>query len=329
MIWPSVAANDRSVIAEITEKGVKLCRPTGEHAQRCVTARKNGNLLPACRVGDTVERNQIIAAVVPVVLNLDCPEDVGEEFFRERLSSVALSERYAAAKALRFRGYEQSRQALSERLADTDEYIYVRLEAAAALAAHGFQEGWDFLATSQASEFAQVQLETIIVLSEIPARQSQELLIAALADNTRHEEIRAGAAWALGEFHTVEVGRALTETFDQASLDIKVEAARALLRIAPDQIPLLVSLIKTSPEARRDGLAWVLARQGGFNPAEIINPPTDDNLRRWAGYVLGYGKDKFLEASVEAVCHSDPEVYFSASVLWQLLASWINELKEY
>ena len=329
VIWPSVAANEKAVVNQVTTTGLQLCAVEGGRPQRCVTARKCGALLPLCQVGDTVERHQIVAAVVPAVLQLQCPDDVGENFFKERLSSVALSERYGAAKALRFRGFQESRQALSERLADTVEDVYVRLEAAAALAARGFQEGWAFLTNSVASEFAQVQLETIIVLSEIRAPQSQELLIAALADRSRREEIRAGAAWALGEFHTDVAGRVLTETFDQASLDIKVEAARALLRIAPDLMPLLLDLIRSSPEARRDGLAWVLARQGDFDPAAIIRQPTDDNLRRWAGYILGYGKERFLETWVEAVCRSDPEVYFSASVLWQLLASWIHELKEY
>jgi len=329
VIWPSVAANEKSVVSEITEKGIRLCADTGFHTQRCVTARKSGHLLPLCRAGETVERNQIVAAVVPAILRLDCPDDVGEGFFKEKLSSSALSERYAAAKALRFRGFEQSKQSLSERLTDSSEDIYVKLEAAAALAAHGFEEGWSYLESSLSSEFAQVQLETIIVLSEIPALKSQELLIGALADSSRHEEIRAGAAWALGEFHTDAAGRALTETFGQTSLDVKVEAARALLRIAPDQTPLLLNLIRNSPEGRRDGLAWVLARQGEFDPGEIVHRPTDDNLRRWAGYILGYGREHFLDASVEVVCHTDPEVYFSASVLWQLLSSWIHELKEY
>ena len=121
----------------------------------------------------------------------------------------------------------------------------------------------------------------------------------------------------------------MTDTFDQTNLDIKVEAARALLKIASDRIPLLLDLIRTSPESRRDGLAWVLARNGDFDPSEIIKNQEDDNLRRWAAYILGYGRDQFLEASVEAVCHSDPEVYFSASVLWQMLSSWIHDLKEY
>ena len=329
VIWPSVAANEKAVVNQVTATGIQLCAIEGGHPQRCVTARKGGELLPLCRVGDTVERNQIVAAVVPAVLQLRCPDDVGENFFKERLSSAALSERYAAAKALRFRGFQESKEVLSQRLADTAEDIYVKLEAAAALAAYGFEEGWAFLTNSVSSEFAQVQLETIIVLSEIVAPQSQALLIGALADRSRHEEIRAGAAWALGEFHTDEAGRALTETFDLASLEIKVEAARALLRIAPDQKPLLLELIRNSPEARRDGLAWVLARDGAFDPAEIVRQPTDDNLRRWVGYIVGYGKERFLESSIEEVCKSDPEVYFSASVLWQLLVSWIHELKEY
>jgi hypothetical protein len=329
VIWPSAIANEKSCVCDVTPTGIQLKPLSGGRSQRCKTARKNGQMLTLCKPGDIVERNQIIAAVVPTLLNLKCPDDVGENYFKEKLSSAALTERYAAAKALRFRGFKDSTQALRERLIDSAEDIYVRLEAAAALAAHGYDDGWSSLETSLSSEFNQVQLETIIVLSEIKSPRSQGLLIAVLADSSRHEEIRAGAAWALGEFHTDDAGRALTDTFDQTSLDIKVEAARALLRIAPNRIPLLLNLIRSSPEKRRDGLAWVLARNGNFDPAEIIKQPTDDNLRRWAGYILGYGREKFLEASVEAVCHSDPEVYFSASVLWQLLSSWIHELKEY
>ncbi len=145
VIWPSVAANDKCVVFQITETGIQLCTVTGTRAQRCVTARKKGRLLSLCQAGDTVERNQIVAAVVPVVLRLECPNDVGELFFKERLSSSALSERYAAAKALRFRGFDQSKQYLNDRVTDSSEDIYVKLEAAAALAAHGFQEGWEYL----------------------------------------------------------------------------------------------------------------------------------------------------------------------------------------
>jgi HEAT repeat protein len=328
VIWPSVAAHDTSVVSDVTATAIKLSPVSEGRPQRCVLARSTP-LIPLCQIGETVSRNQVVAAVVPAVLDLTCPADVGEPYFVDKLSSAALSERYAAAKALRFRGHTSAVLALSSRIADDVEDIYVKLEAAAALAAHGFNNGWDYLELSLSSDYAQVQLETIIVLSEISSPRSQALLIGALADSSRQEEIRAGAAWALGEFRTDDAARALADTFDHTSLDIKVEAARALLRIAPDRIPLLLALIRSSPESSRDGLAWVLAKTGTFDPAEIVLGPTDDNLRRWAGYVLGYGRGRFLDASVEAVCHDDPEVYFAASVLWQLLSSWIHDLKEY
>ena len=221
VIWPSAAANEPSVGSEVTAKGLRLSPVGGGKPQRCMLNRAIP-LIPLCGVGDTVARNQIVGAVVPAVLSLSCPADVGEAFFTDKLSSAALSERYAGAKALRFRGFTSSAADLRARLADDAEDIYVKLEASAALAAHSFVEGWDYLELSLFSEFAQVQLETIIVLSEIPGARSQALLIGALGDSSRHEEIRAGAAWALGEFHTDDAARALADTFDQRSLEMRI-----------------------------------------------------------------------------------------------------------
>ncbi len=74
--------------------------------------------------------------------------------------------------------------------------------------------------------------------------------------------------------------------------------------------------------------SWVLARTGNFNPSEIVIE-NDENLRKWLTYIIGYGKDKFVQSDIEAICHTDPQVYFAASVLWQIVASWVNDLKEY
>ncbi|MBI3832697.1 MAG: hypothetical protein HY291_24455 [Planctomycetes bacterium] len=46
-------------------------------------------------------------------------------------------------------------------------------------------------------------------------------------------------------------------------------------------------------------------------------------------YIVGYGKEKFVQGDLEAICKADPEVYFAASVLWQIVASWVNDLREY
>lgn len=326
VIWPSRAAALRSKVLEVSAKSLKLEALEGNRKQRFVL---NG-LRPLCKVGETVEQNQIVASVVPVVVTLKASGDVGEKHFREKLESKVLSERYAAAKALRFRGYATSvASVLRSTVQDDDEDIYVRLESAAALATHDDTLGWNFLVQSLASEFTQVQLETVIVISELPKPKSQQMLIATLADQSKHEEVRAGAAWGLGQFRSKAASQALVSVFDETRQEIRTEAARALLKIAPSQLSELLDLIRSTDQKKRDGIAWVLARHGKFDPKALLQSGPDDNLRRWAAYILGFGKDSFLESALKEVSKSDPEVYFAASVLWQLLESWIHDLKEY
>ena len=289
-------------------------------------------LLPVVNVGETVEANQIVASVVPVNTALHCPVSVGETYFIDKLASVNLSERYAAAKALRYRGYTTARPVLESRMTDADEDIYVQLEAAAALAAYDDPNGWEFMEYKLRSPVMTVpletQLEAVIVASEIPNSRSEQLLIEVLRDSQRDDELRAGAAWALGQFASTTSATALVDTFNSSPLDIKVEAARALLRIAEPQIPHLIDLLKNGDPAKRDGLSWVLARTGNFNPSDMLTR-ADDNLRKWMSYIVGFGKDNFAQSDVETICTADPEVYFAASVLWQIVASWVNDLKEY
>lgn len=334
VLWTCAMAKQKSRVASIEPSRISLSPISATRRQSIQLKRNNGKilLLPQCGEGDTVKENQIVAAVVPVATSLVCPDAVNEEYYNSKLKSASLSERYAAAKALRYTGYTISKKALADRMNDHEEDIYVQLEAAAALAALDHDSGWEFMENNLRSSSMTVpletQLETVIVASEIRKSRSERLLVEVLQDSTRDEELRAGAAWALGQFTTSKAATALVDTFNLSSLDIKVEAARALLKIAPPQIDLLLNLLKSRPHTNRDGISWALARSGGFSPEDIV-AGADDNLRKWASYIVGYGKDKFVRKEVEAICKADPEVYFAASVLWQILASWIYDLKEY
>jgi len=334
VIWTCAAAKQRSVVSTVEPGRIVLSSIPDEQRRSIQLSRTKGTtkLLPQVELRDVVEANQIVAAVVPVRTSLVCPPPVDEAYFIDKLSNVNLSERYSAAKALRYRGYSAAKAMLMSRMTDTNEDIYVKLEAAAALAAHDDLRGWEFIEQKLHSPVMTVpletQLETIIVTSEIPQERSERLLIGVLEDSSRDEELRAGAAWALGQFASANSATALVDTFDSSPLEVKVEAARALLRIAEPQVPHLVSLLQSSDVTKRDGISWVLARTGRFNPAGVIGG-ADDNLRRWVSYIVGYGKDKFVQTHVEAICKADPKVYFAASVLWQVLASWVNEVTEY
>jgi hypothetical protein len=334
VMWTCAAANQRSVVFAVESGRISLTPLPEARRQSIQLSRGKGKitLLPQVNAGDAVEANQIVASVVPVNTKLQCPTSVSEAYFIDKLASVNLSERYAAAKALRYRGYTTAKPMLESRMTDADEDIYVQLEAAAALAAYDDPNGWAFMENKLRSPVMTVpletQLETVIVASEIPKSRSEQLLIEVLRDSQRDDELRAGAAWALGQFASATSATALVDTFNSSPLEIKVEAARALLRIAEPQIPHLIDLLKNGDPAKRDGLSWVLARTGKFNPSDMV-VGADENLRKWMSYVIGYGKDKFVQGDVEAICKADPEVYFAASVLWQIVASWVNDLGEY
>lgn len=334
VMWTCAAANQRSSVTVVEPGRISLAPITDGRKQSIQLSRSKGKitLLPQVNTGDTVEANQIVAAVVPVNTKLQYPTSVSEAYFIDKLTSVNLSERYAAAKALRYRGYTTAKPVLVARMTDADEDIYVQLEAAAALAANDDPNAWGFIENKLRSPIITVpletQLETVIVASEIPKSRSEQLLIEVLRDSQRDDELRAGAAWALGQFASATSATALVDTFNSSPLEIKVEAARALLRIAEPQISHLIDLLRNGDPAKRDGLSWVLARTGKFNPSDMV-VGADENLRKWMSYIVGYGKAKFVKGDVEAICKADPEVYFAASVLWQIVASWVNDLREY
>jgi hypothetical protein len=333
VVWISAVANHRSTVSEVTGTRIRLTPHGSGPVQTVHLIRRKGTvtLTPQVRVGETVEANQIVAASVPVTIALDRPAPVDESYFVWKLASINLSERYAAAKALRYRGYVKARPLLEERMNHVEEDIYVKLEAAAALAAYDHPDGWVFMENNLRSAVLDVpletQLETLIVVSEIPKPRSEKLLIEVLRDANRDEALRAGAAWALGQFATQSAANALVDTFNSTTLDVKTEAARALLKITGPQVTHVVDLLKTSSLDQRDGLSWVLARSGGFDPNSVITH-ADVNLRRWLSYILGYGKGRFAQSAVDAICKSDPEIYFAASVLWQILESWVDGISE-
>lgn len=333
IIWPSAHANYDSVVEVIDQKMIRLKPLSGSKAQTIRLSRQKGTitLIPQVQVGSVVKSNQIVASLVDIHTMLAPQQVVDESYFEEKVNSINLTERYAAAKALRYRGYTNSEQTLKDRILDNEENIYVQLEAAAALAVHNIEVGWEFLedktTTSPLTTPLETQLETIIVLSEIQDTRSEKNLISILHDDSRHEEIRSGAAWALGRFKSIQSVESLITSFRSNPLEIRVEAARALLSVGHAQMSHLVQSFTNGESQSRDGIAWVLAKLDGFDPATCINAQ-DENLRKWISYVVGYGRSHFTQQQLDRLYETDPEVFFAASVLWQLLDSWICNLEE-
>jgi HEAT repeat protein len=212
---------------------------------------------------------------------------------------------------------------------DEREHIYVRLEASAGLARTGQTAGMEFISQTLQNEYLEQRLEAVIILGEIRSEASAQTLTNILLDTSQHAEIRAGAAWALGELQQPMSIDPLIQVFLELAEPIRVEAARALRKIAATTDANVEAKLPAAQDDQRAGIAWALSRSGGIRVEQLLPLMVDDDARRWVAYVLGMQDKQRFIGQVEELRRRDPEVYFAVTVLWKILASWVYDLEEY
>lgn len=222
--WPACIATSKGEIIEI-DKTIKY--RTEEGRIKWVGLTKGGKRLsPLVKIGDKVQPNQILASVVNISQTI--PDTiVNSNFFLANLSSLILSERYAAAKALSYFNEKKVISSLLNKLTDKDEHIYVKLEVAASLCRLG-ADGYTFIRECLKDTYLQNILEAVIVLAEIKTDTANKILCNVLLDESFDPEIRAGAAWGLGEQQNKSALTSLIASFNSIDKNVKIEAARAL-----------------------------------------------------------------------------------------------------
>ncbi len=325
--WPVAIASAEGEITEIGKDTIKYKTPEGRtNFVRLKKARKR--LSPLVKVGDTVLPNEILAGVVKAQQAIPTGK-VNADFFLKSLSSLTLSERYAASKALGYFNQRRVVSALKAKLIDDDEHIYVKLEAASSLSRFGIEEGYDFIKVCLKDNYLYNVLETVIVLAEIKADASCRMLCDILVDDTFDAEIRAAAAWGLGEQESKSSLRTIITGFNAVDESIKVEAARALAKLTKHfSNDILESFGKANP-SEMPGIAWALTKSTTLNLEQLIANLNDLNSRHWVSYIIGtQGQERYI-TEIEKIRKKDPEVYFAVTLLWKILTSWIHGLKEY
>jgi hypothetical protein len=327
--WPAVIAHAPGFITQITSERIQYQRQSDHRTISLRLARKGVSVTPLVSVGDRISEHQVIAAVVPISPKFLCDRAISEDHYLDLLSNSAPSKRYAAAKALSFFASGRAPQPLANRLSDADEHIYVRLEAAASLTRLGNDSGLAFIKSCLADSPLENRLEAVIVLGEIVTDSANTLLIDTLLNAQQHPEIRAGAAWALGEHHNQASMSALIDSFLAVDKVIRVEAARALTKLASQLTPDIIKQFRASPPQKRPGISWALSKSGRFTLQEMLDSLVDDDTRQWVAYILGTQDQQRFLHEIERLKARDPEVYFAVTVLWKIMTNWIYGLEEY
>jgi HEAT repeat protein len=244
-------------------------------------------------------------------------------------TSPSVTDRYTAAKALSNFENSSISEVLKERINDPREHIYVRLESAAGLTRLKQSSGLEFIAQTLHGEYLEHRLEGIIILGEIHLPESQEILISALLNKEQHPEIRAGAAWALGELKQPKSIDALIQSFMELSKPIRIEAARALRKISEIASVDVLSKLPPSEDNQKAGIAWAVSKSGQIEINDLIRVMVDNDARKWAAYILGTQNPEQYINKIEILRNHDPEVYFAVTVLWKVINSWVYNLEEY
>ena len=117
--------------------------------------------------------------------------------------------------------------------------------------------------------------------------------------------------------------------FKALALVIRVEAARALAKLARKSAGAVLGALPSASSEERPGIAWALGKAGGFTAADLIGALVDTDSRHWVSYIIGSQKREAMIGDIEALRNSDPEVYFAATVLWKIIESWVYQLEEY
>ena len=324
--WPAGLASVEGIVTEI---GNTIKYRTVEGRINFIHLTKGGKILtPLVNIGDRVLPNQIIASVIKVEKTIPT-DNVNSDYFLTNLSSLTLSDRYAAAKALSYFNDKKVIAALQSKLSEDEEHIYVKLETAASLARLGIEEGYDFIKTCLHDSYLQNVLESVIVLAEIKSVKACKMLCDILLDETFDAEIRAGAAWGLGEQQNKDALTSLVNSFNYIDTNIKIEAARALAKLTTNFSNEILQKFENSTSSEKHGIAWALTKSPSINIDQLISNLNDLDSRHWVSYIIGtQGEERYI-AEIEKIKDKDPEVYFAATLLWKIMTSWTYELKEF
>lgn len=278
--WPACIATSKGEIIEI-DKTIKY--RTEEGRIKWVGLTKGGKRLsPLVKIGDKVQPNQILASVVNISQTI--PDTiVNSNFFLANLSSLILSERYAAAKALSYFNEKKVISSLLNKLTDKDEHIYVKLEVAASLCRLG-ADGYTFIRECLKDTYLQNILEAVIVLAEIKTDTANKILCNVLLDESFDPEIRAGAAWGLGEQQNKSALTSLIASFNSIDKNVKIEAARALGKLTSNYSNEILSAFNIATPNEMPGIAWALTKSNSINIYHFLDNLNSLEARQWILY---------------------------------------------
>jgi hypothetical protein len=108
-------------------------------------------------------------------------------------------------------------------------------------------------------------------------------------------EIRAGAAWELGEQQNKSALTAVVNSFNYVDTNIKIEAARALAKLTKNFSNDILKTFENSTPTEKPGIAWALTKSTSINLDQLISNLKDLDSRHWVSFIIGtHGEERYI-----------------------------------
>jgi hypothetical protein len=277
--------------------------------------------------GDTIERNQVIAATVPPILRSSraCPSSLASDHIARLLASRERTQRFTGVKLARLRNEPQFAEEAQGLAADPEEDVYVRLEAVSYLVTC-CARSIDWFHPYLQSADRQTQLEAVIALGEAATPEAVAVLSQILQDPSQPYFLRSAAAWSLGQIGSEQASAELVAAFANVDVALRFEALDNLVAVGCPTCHALVEGLGAADDRIVAGCAEALRRQPDLPEeirGELIGHIRSGAPSPWAIWLIGHLPREQFNTAIAELQQSRPELHYAVSLLWSFVESWI------
>ena len=326
--WRSCFAPCDGTVTVISDANITVENASGEQKRR---GRKD--MRPLVAIGDLVRLNQVLACNVTPrrAADLKCGGGLTSQGIFEMLRSQHLPVRFAGVKLARVRRDESLREVIEVIAANTDEDIYVRLEAKAYLAAVHAQQIEALFAGELSALDKADQLEAVIAIGEV-GTESATILADILGSTSKDYFLRSAAAYCLGRIDSPVSRTALVKAFTAQTHRVREDALAALADVGFGALAELLEGVNHTDEQIQAGCAevlrWLALRSDSITVERRIVPPiagilSRENRSLMAVWLGGQLPEPFMQAVLTEVLGRDARLAYSLAVSWAFARSWI------
>lgn len=285
LTWPSWIPPRRGTFLEVDQDRLIVCEWLDGRTYKYWQWRKWGEpWFIYIEPGATIEAGEtIVAGVVAPTLEITCVGQIWD--LGAALAGSDVVDRYAAAKAVGWTDQVDFKSALRAIGSDPTEDWRLRLEAFASLARLDSAQWISEVANFARSDDPGQQMEAAFVLSEIQSREASDALVELASDASLPRELRAAAAWGLGQGAAPWPAKLLQITLTDDDF-VSLHAITAIKSLPNKLLPILIGWM-SGPADRRAAIAAQLLQRHQCVQALLDACKRHDEARLWALRALG------------------------------------------